>query len=155
MAGDDEQPRWLTDEESAAWQAMVMMVFLLPGPLDTQLQRDSGLTLFEYLVLSQLSMSPGQAARMSELARLANGSLTRLSNVARRFEERGLIERSPDPTDGRYTIARLTPAGRAVVVDAAPGHVAAVRTAIIDRLTTSQLRSLTEIGRRLLADERC
>ncbi len=53
------------------------MLAWLPGALDTQLQRDAGISCSEYQVMSMLSMTPGRARRMSGVAALANGSLTR------------------------------------------------------------------------------
>jgi MarR family transcriptional regulator, organic hydroperoxide resistance regulator len=37
------------------------------------------------------------------------------SQVSRKLETRGLLERAPDPTDSRAPLLRLTTAGRAVV----------------------------------------
>jgi DNA-binding MarR family transcriptional regulator len=147
----DAPVQWLSEEETDAWKALVGLLLQLPGPLDAQLQRDSGLSLFEYLVLSSMSMTPGRAVRMSELARLANGSLSRLSNVVKRLEAVGWVRRCPDPVDGRYTVATLTDEGFAVVEAAAPGHVDAVRRLVIAPLTVAQQRSLTAIGARILA----
>jgi len=48
--------------------------------------------------------------------------------------------------DRRSTIATLTEAGWNKVVAAAPGHVAAVRRLLIDRLTPTQLAALWEVG---------
>src|SRR6476646_11637440 len=70
-------PHWLSDDEQDAWLAVARIVLQLPGLLDGQLQRDSGLGFFEYLVLSSLSMHDNRMLRMSELALLANGSLSR------------------------------------------------------------------------------
>jgi DNA-binding MarR family transcriptional regulator len=42
---------------------------------------------------------------MSELAMMAEGSLPRLSQVVARLEQRGWVRRTPDPADGRYTLA--------------------------------------------------
>ncbi|MBB5867274.1 DNA-binding MarR family transcriptional regulator [Allocatelliglobosispora scoriae] len=151
----DSDVRWLSATEQDAWLTVGMMMLSLSGPLDAQLQRDSNLTLFEYLVLSSLSMAPDEQVRMSELARLVNGSLSRLSNVAKRLESQGWLVRAPDPADGRYTVARLTPSGRRVVVAAAPGHVETVRKLVIDPLTPAQLRTLAEIGRRIRAANEC
>ncbi|MGW4906364.1 MarR family winged helix-turn-helix transcriptional regulator [Streptomyces sp. NPDC004270] len=64
---------------------------------------------------------------MSELALFANGSLSRLSHVAKRLENRGRLRREPDPDNGRFTVATLTEAGWAKVADSAPAHVATVR----------------------------
>src|ERR1700742_461288 len=108
---DSGEPRWLSGPEQEVWKAVAALMLQLPGPLDAQLQQDSGLSLYEYLVLSSLSMAPDRTARMSELARLANGSQSRLSNVARRLEDRGWLRREPDPNDGRSTVARLTDRG--------------------------------------------
>jgi DNA-binding MarR family transcriptional regulator len=151
-AGAAVEPRWLSEDETQAWRAVSALVLMLPGVLDAQLQRDSGLTLFEYFVLSYLSMAEGRSLRMSELAELANGSLSRLSNVAKRLEQRGWIRREPDPGDGRYTIAILTEAGWQLVVQAAPGHVETVRRFVIDPLNGNQIRSLRTIGRRIIEE---
>src|ERR1700759_229917 len=115
------EPRWLSGPEQEAWKAVSALMLQLPGPLDAQLQQDSGLTLFEYLVLSSLSMAPDRTSRMSGLARLANGSQSRLSNVAKRLEERGWLVRQPDPKDGRVNVAPLTDPGWDVVPGAGPG----------------------------------
>lgn len=140
---------WLTQEEQEAWRAISVLFLQLPGTLDRQLQRDSGLTMFEYFVLSGLSMSPDRTMRMSDLAQWSNGSLSRLSNVAKRLEQRGWIDRRPDPDDGRYTIATLTDAGWDVVVAAAPGHVEAVRRHVLAPLTPAQLRTVAAAGLRI------
>jgi len=47
--------QWLDADERAAWLRLAAVVELLPGALDTQLRRDSGLTHFEYFVLAMLS----------------------------------------------------------------------------------------------------
>nr|WP_281270609.1 MarR family transcriptional regulator [Quadrisphaera granulorum] len=107
------------------------------------------MSLFEYMVLSSLSMLPGRSARMSSLARLASGSLSRLSNVVKKLEDRGLVHRSPDPDDGRFTVATLTDAGWDVVAAAAPGHVEAVRTHVLAPLDDEHLRVLVDIAERL------
>ena len=82
------EPRWLSDAEQAAWLSLSGLMLRLPGALEAQLQRDSGLTMFEYFVLSSLSMHPDRTQRMSDLAYFINGSLSRLSNVVKRLEER-------------------------------------------------------------------
>jgi DNA-binding MarR family transcriptional regulator len=144
-----DETLWLTADEKEAWTGLISLVLLLPGRLESPLQHAAGLTLFEYLALSQISEAPDRRLRMSELAYLANGSLSRLSNVVRRFEHRGWVERSPDPDDGRYTIAALTDAGFDVVVAAAPTHVRAVRRFVLDPLTASDQRALARIAAKL------
>jgi len=70
--------------------------------------------------------------------------------VADAAKTRGWVRRTPDPTDGRYTLAILTDDGWAKVVDTAPGHVEAVRGYVFEPLTRAQIRQLTGIGRRIM-----
>lgn len=150
-AGGDapEAGRWLDPAEKDAWTGLISMVLLLPGRLEAPLQHAAGLTLFEYLTLSHLSEAPERRIRMSELAFLANGSLSRLSNVVKRLEQRGCVERFPDPDDGRYTLAALTGAGHDLVVAAAPVHVRAVRELVLDPLTRTDRQALARIAAKL------
>jgi DNA-binding MarR family transcriptional regulator len=147
MASADE-PQWLSEDEKQAWTGLISLILLMPGQLEAPL-RDVDLTLFEYLTLSHISEAPDQRIRLSELAFLANGSLSRLSNVVKRFEQRGWAKRFPDPDDGRYTLAELTDAGYRLVVEAAPIHVRAVRELVIDPLTSTDLAALTRIAAKL------
>ncbi|BBY86778.1 MarR family winged helix-turn-helix transcriptional regulator [Mycolicibacterium tokaiense] len=143
-----EEPEWLTPQEKEAWTGLAAIMLMLPGRLDSAL-REVDLTLFEYLVLSHVSEAPDRRIRMSELAFLANGSLSRLSNVVKRFEQRGWMTRSPDPDDGRYTLAHLTDDGFRLVVVAAPVHMRSLRQLVLDPLTPTDLRALTRIADKL------
>lgn len=144
-----DEPRWLDEQEQRSWLAMVSMFIRLPNALDAQLQRDAGISHFEYQVLAGLSMAPERTLRMSDLAEFAEGSLSRLSHTTRRLEGKGWIRREPDPQDGRYTLAVLTDSGWEKVVATAPGHVAEVRRVFVDALTKAQHRQLLEIARRI------
>jgi DNA-binding MarR family transcriptional regulator len=139
-------PQWLTRTENDAWMAVVALMFKLPAALDTQLRRDSGLTHFEYAVLVSLSGRPTRTMHMSELAEASHCSLSRLSHVVKRMEDKGWIDRSPLPTDGRVTVARLTGEGFVKLASAAPGHVAEARRLVLDALSPQQLRQLRDIG---------
>ncbi|HEY6799832.1 MAG TPA: MarR family transcriptional regulator, partial [Agromyces sp.] len=138
------QPQQLTTEESAAWVRLVALAELLPVALDAQLQRDDGITHFEYVALMSLADAPERTMRMTALAAKTNATLPRLSHVARRLEERGLIERFPCPEDRRATNATITDAGLRLLIDAGPGHIGTVRELVIDALTPQQLEQLYE-----------
>ena len=146
---DQDEPQWLSPDEHDAWISLAWLMIKLPGEIDAQLQRDSGISFFEYLVLARLSMSPDRCLRMRELAQHVNGSMTRLSNVAKRLEQRGWMTRAPSAENGRYIEATLTEAGMAVVEKAAPGHVAAVRRYVFDALSPDQVTELRDIGRQI------
>ncbi|WP_149828466.1 MarR family winged helix-turn-helix transcriptional regulator [Streptomyces tailanensis] len=153
------QSRWLTSEEMETWFALAGVMIRLPSALDAQLQRDAGISHVEYLVMSMLSQAEERTLRMSELAAHAGSSLSRLSHLVKRLEKSDWVRRTPDPDDGRYTLAILTDAGYAKVVESAPGHADAVRRYVFDSLTKAQQRQLKDIGRRIWTavapDDRC
>ncbi|MEV0251797.1 MarR family transcriptional regulator [Nocardia sp. NPDC050712] len=138
----EEPSPWLDAEQQELWQDLLTVVIALPAALDRQLQRDAGMSNFEYSVLARLSMVDQDTMRLSELARDCDSTLPRLSKLLDRFEAREWIVRRIDPSDGRYTLATLTEAGRQKLVDCAPGHVAHVRRLVFDPLTTVQRRHL-------------
>jgi DNA-binding MarR family transcriptional regulator len=142
---------WLDDEQQAAWRVLASVMAKLPWALECQLERDADLSFIEYHALARLSEEPDRTLRMSELAELTNASLSRLSHLVKRLESRGLIQRAPDPADGRFTNALLTDDGYAKLVAAAPAHVATVRELVIEALTPSELRQLKNAGEHLLA----
>lgn len=143
--------KWLTDEELDAWLSVVRLMSWLPWSIEQQLQRDSGLATVEYQVLAMLSTNPQHTMRMSSLAEVTNASLSRLSHVVKRLENRGLVYRQPDPTDGRFTHAILTDDGLQEIVAAAPAHVAHVRSLVVDVLSREQLRLLGRAAERIMA----
>jgi len=123
----------------------------LPGALDAQLQRDAGISHAAWVVLAMLSESPTRSRRMSDLARRANQSQSRLSHTVARLEERGWVRRERSPQDGRGSVAVLTEEGYAKVVAVAPAHVAAVRSAVFDALSPPGLGHLEAACTELLA----
>ncbi len=149
--GPGRGPRWLSRDEHEVWIRLAGLLVKLPAALDAQLQRDAGLSHFEYMVLAALSEAPGRTLRLSDLAELASGSLSRLSHVVTRLERREWVRREPCPGDGRYINAVLTDDGWAKVVATAPGHVATVRALVIDALGPEQLRQLPEITDRIMS----
>jgi DNA-binding MarR family transcriptional regulator len=140
----------LTEAQLHAWLRFVAVVELVPGLLDSQLQRDSSLSHFEYYVLAMLSEAPNRTLRMTGLSAMTNSSLPRLSHVVKRLEDRGLVRRSPCPSDRRATNAALTEDGWAVLQEAAPGHVRTVKENVIDPLTDEQIAQLDAISHSLL-----
>ena len=142
---------WLSDEEQRAWRSFVSLLIRLPAALDTAFQKDAGISQFDYLVLSSLSEAPNRTLRMSELAALSSGSLSRLSHVVSRLEARGWVRREACGGDGRFINAILTEEGWQKVVATAPGHVDAVRRLLVDTLTPDQFRALGAISAQILA----
>jgi DNA-binding MarR family transcriptional regulator len=148
MSNDNDSSA-LAGDDLATWSALATVLEWLPAAVDAQLLRDAGVTHFEYGILYALAHADGRTLRMSVLAGYANSSLSRLSRATTRLETRGWVARSPDPEDGRYTLATLSEAGQDKVDEATPGHVATVNRLVLDALTKTQAKQLREISTRI------
>ncbi len=115
--------RWLDAQEQQVWAQLSTMILRLQPVLSAQLQREFGISQFEYLMLARLSEAPGSMLRMSVLATTTGSSLPRLSQAVGRLEKRGWISRQADEQNSRYTVAVLTPEGLRRLEEAAPSHV--------------------------------
>jgi DNA-binding MarR family transcriptional regulator len=144
------ETRWLDAQEQQTWRQLSTMILRLQPVLSGQLQREFGISHFEYLIMACLSEAPGSMLRMSVLATITGGSLPRLSQAVGRLEKRTWLTRQPDAADSRYTLAVLTDAGRRELEEIAPSHVTAVRELVFDRLTRAQTRQLGAISQRIL-----
>ncbi|HEY8721990.1 MarR family winged helix-turn-helix transcriptional regulator [Pengzhenrongella sp.] len=135
-------PRWLSAEQQRHWRAYVEGAALLSEALGRQLERDADLASTEYELLVRLSEAPDRTLRMSLIAAELAHSRSRITHTIHRMEARGFVERFACEADGRGVNCRMTDAGLAWLVQAAPGHVEAVRAAVVDVLTDDQLRAL-------------
>ena len=138
--------RWLDDDEQRAWLRLAGVMLKLSPALDSQLQRDSDLTHFDYLCLAMLSESDDRTLRMSDLAGRVNASLSRLSHVVTKLERRGWVARTPSPHSRRVTLVSLTEEGWQVLVKAAPGHVETVRSLVFEGLSPEDVAALERIA---------
>lgn len=148
---DRAESEGFTTEELETWSAVATMLEWLPAALDAQLRRDAGVSHFEFGILFALQQAEERTLRMSALAGFANSTLSRLSRAVARLEGHGWVSRRPDPTDGRITLATLTPDGADLVRRATPGHVDLVRRVVFAPLTDAEARRLGETARRVSA----
>jgi DNA-binding MarR family transcriptional regulator len=139
------QRRWLDKDEQAAWRAYLLTTHLVDEALDRQLQRDAQMPHAYYGIRVSLSEARDQSVRMTDLARGLRYSQSRMTHAITSMERSGWVERRDCPTDRRSQLVAITDAGMAALRSAAPGHVAAVRAAVFDQLTTEQVVQLREI----------
>lgn len=142
--------RWLSEHEQQVWRSFVAVQSRLAAHLERQLQAESGLSMADFEVLVVLSDIPAGRRRAFELGRELQWEKSRLSHHLTRMERRGLIVRGGCSTDRRGAFVGLTPAGRATIEAAAPGHVEDVRRTLFDVLTPAQVESLGQICAELL-----
>lgn len=134
--------------ERRAWSAVVVLSMRLPGALDSRLQREHGITHFEYRVLAALDEADGGRMRMGALAEHGHGSISRLSHVVSKLERRGWARRAV-PGSGRGVDVVLAAEGRARVRAATPLYLETVRSLVLAGLDQPQLTELAELGDRL------
>lgn len=150
-ATSDRPSRRLDDGEMEAWLPIIRFVQLLPQVLDRVLKDEVGLNHARYAILIMLAgRVDGGATTMTELAHIAGLSRSRLSHAIDSLEERGWVERTSCGADKRTLSATLTPAGRAMLREAAPVHVAQVRELVLDPLSAEERSQLAGILSKLL-----
>ncbi|GGP54224.1 MarR family winged helix-turn-helix transcriptional regulator [Saccharothrix coeruleofusca] len=145
------EPRWLDEREAHVWRAFLALQRELTGALERGLVRDSGLSNADYSLLVPLSEAPDGLLRARELGMRVGWERSRLSHQVKRMEKRGLVVREECAEDARGSMVRLTPAGRAAIGAAAPGHVDSVRRYLFDVLSREELDVLGRAFDRVLA----
>ncbi|MFY9640411.1 MAG: MarR family transcriptional regulator [Rhodomicrobium sp.] len=71
-----------------------------------QMARVQGMTRAQWVILARLERQPGLS--QNELAAIAEAAPITIARLVDRLEERGLVERCPDPEDRRIWRLRLT-----------------------------------------------
>jgi len=140
----------MTTLANDAWEALLSAHAVLMKQFAAQdIWQD--VSMREYDVLYTLSKSSAPQ-RLSELGRHVLLSQPALSRLIDRLAERGLIERCPDPADGRGVRLALTEAGRDLQRRIGRRHARAVARALTAALTSDEIAQLAAIGRKLTAD---
>lgn len=143
--------QWLDADEQRAWRSYLRAGTLLAARLNRQLQTESGLSLPEYEVLVRLSEAPEGTLRPVQLGRALDWEQSRLSHMLARMARRGFITRQDCPGDRRGALIVLTGDGRRAIESAAPGHVAAVRHLVFDRMDGEQAAAFGRAFEAILA----
>ena len=147
MTSSDDTERWLDElpepdafsaEEFKAWRGLLRMHESVIRELDRRLEEAGDVSLADYGVLITLVTAPRLKLRMSDLGARRLLTPSGITRVVVRLEERGLLRREPDPTDGRAAFAALT--RRAQVV-----HHAAVRELYLSRLSPREVERLAQL----------
>ncbi|WP_034272133.1 MarR family winged helix-turn-helix transcriptional regulator [Actinospica robiniae] len=81
------------------------------------------------------------ALRLGELTATEQVSQPAITQMVTKLEAEGLVERHPDPRDGRAVLVRLTPAGRAIVTARREDRVGRL-TPLLDRLDPAERAAL-------------
>lgn len=105
------------EEAFIAMSSLLRMHRLMVDNVDAKL-RPLKLNVTDYMLLMTLQLSETGTRLISQLARSLMVHATTATLATDRLENRGLIERSPHPTDRRATMVSITAAGRKLVGEA-------------------------------------
>jgi DNA-binding MarR family transcriptional regulator len=131
--------------ELRAWHAFLTRHARVARRLESDLIARSDLPLAEYDVLFQLALAEGQRLRMNELADRVLLSRAGITRLVDRLTADGLVSRLKCASDARGYFAVITSGGMERLVDATPGHLAAVRRFFLESFTGSELETLAEL----------
>ena len=144
------EPDAFSPEEFHAWRGLLRLRETVMREIDHRLRLDSDLSLADYGVLITLVTAPDLRLRMSSLGAQRMLTPSGITRVVIRLEQRGLVHRAPDPTDGRAAFAVLTKPGLEALRRAQVIHHAAVRELYVGRLTQHELDRLARLFEKAL-----
>ena len=145
-----------TGPRAEAWPAMVRAHARIVGQLARELEDAGKVSLGTYEVLDQLDRSGGRL-RLRDLVERVVLSQPGLSRKVTRLSEQGLVDREPDPRDGRGVLVTLTESGRTAVESAQALHRAGIEREFTAHIDEDEARLLIRIFDRLAdpdADDR-
>lgn len=139
-------------DRKAAWTGLLKSQAKTLKQLAQELDDAGKIPLSTYDVLVQLAENKGRL-RLRDLVDRVLLSQPGLSRKVARMEEEGLVERLPDPTDGRGVLVRMTRSGRAALRSASVVHIAGIEREFTSRITDEEAKTLARVFARLLDED--
>jgi DNA-binding MarR family transcriptional regulator len=133
----------------AAWRSLLLVHNRAVRAIESDLSREGTVPLGWYDVLLELAAADGQL-RMQELGVRAVLSRTRVSRIVTELEGAGLVERCPDPADGRAALAVITAAGRRAQRATAPVYLDSIERQFTRHLTEREQRTIASALQRVV-----
>jgi DNA-binding MarR family transcriptional regulator len=136
------EPDAFSDDELTAWRGLLRVHTAVARALDRRMTDGHGISLDTYGILITLVSAPEATLTMGELARRRNLTGAGISRAVDRAARAGLVERRPNPEDGRSFVLALTEYGGVRLREAQVTHHATVREMLFAGLGPSDLRQL-------------
>jgi len=134
-----------------AWGSLLRAHATLLRRLDTDLERETGLTLADFDVLAQLARAKGEL-RITELAERALISRSGMTRRVARLVDEGLVRRDKASTDARGVVVALTKAGIARLGETAPVHARGISKLFVAQLDDEELALLERALKKVIVD---
>jgi DNA-binding MarR family transcriptional regulator len=126
----------------AAWRAVLLAEDRVVRAIERDLAGAGLIPLTWYDVLLELAAASDGCLRMQQLGARVVLSRTRVSRLVTELEGERLVERRPDPNDGRATLATITPAGKQALRRAAPVYLAGIENHFTRHLTVAEQQAI-------------
>jgi DNA-binding MarR family transcriptional regulator len=137
------------DDRVAAWRALLLAHSGAVRAIEADLANARTIPLSWYDVLLELNSAPARRLRMQDLAARVLLSRTRVSRLVDEIDRAGLVERLPDPDDGRATFAAITAKGREELRRTAPRYLASIEEHFTSLFTPQEQSQLTALLQRV------
>ena len=128
-----------------AWLALLETANLVQHATDRRVRDAVGLSFAQLEILVRIAEAGADGMRMTDIADKLVVSRSGLTYQIGQLEKRGLVTRAPSIDDERSVIARISQAGRDIVIDAAPHYVDVVKSLFLDHVTPRNLTVLADI----------
>lgn len=132
----------VVDDRIAAWRGVLLAQHRVVNAIERDLEAAGLIPLSWYDVLLELNAADDRCLRMQDLGNRVVLSRSRVSRLVDEIERAKLVERRPDPSDGRATLACLTPAGRRAFRKAAGVYLDAVERHFTADLDDDERRTI-------------
>lgn len=129
------------EDRVAPWRGVLQAQHRVVRAIEQDLAAQGLVPLTWYDVLLELNAAGGHL-RMQQLGERVVLSRSRVSRLVDELEREGLVERSPDPDDGRATRACVTETGKQALRDAAPVYLEGVDRYFTAHLTDPERRAV-------------
>lgn len=149
-AAKHPEPHAFTQEELVVWRGLIRLREAITREIDERLRDEGLISLADYGVLITLVTEPGYRLRMSDLGGRRMLTPSGITRVVVKLEREGLVQREPDPADGRAAFAVLTEDGLKALRRAQVVHHDVVRSLFVGNLGTAELRQLARLFEKAL-----
>jgi DNA-binding MarR family transcriptional regulator len=131
-----------------AWRAFLTAHARVVRLIEVELAESAALPYLWYDVLVAVAEAPGRELRMGDLARALLLTRSNSTRLVDKVEAAGLVRRESAASDGRGTVATLTPAGLRALRRAWPVYARGIRSHFLEHLSKAEMRLLREaLGR--------
>jgi DNA-binding MarR family transcriptional regulator len=136
------------------WSMLLRTHAAVVRTIEREVEDATGLPLSWYDVLLELDAVDQGRLRMQELGARVVLSRTRVSRLVGEIARAGLVEKQPDPADGRATLAVITERGRRELRRAAPVYLDRIQANFTSNLSEVQLQAVHDGLQQVLAGQR-